>query len=154
MTAAEVAAVLERSDERAVYDRRLLNNWRSGYAAAELAHADDYERGYYDGVMSLKLAQHDAHRLTEIEAGRWSLRGEPRTRQSFGKPHRDDFPGDPHRPAPRPWLAGPEVHSRHACTAVCYAYKPGFYSPQDAAAILEQLPGDYADEIARLRGAR
>jgi len=29
----------------------------------------------------------------EVEARRWKVRGEHRTRETFGRPHRDDFPG-------------------------------------------------------------
>jgi hypothetical protein len=29
----------------------------------------------------------------EVEARRWSVRGEQRTRETFGRPHRDDYPG-------------------------------------------------------------
>jgi hypothetical protein len=29
----------------------------------------------------------------EVEARRWSVRGEQRTRETFGRPHRGDYPG-------------------------------------------------------------
>ena len=32
----------------------------------------------------------------EVEARRWSVRGEQRTRETFGCPHRDDYPGRAH----------------------------------------------------------
>ena len=40
------------------------------------------------------------------------------------------------------WLAGPVVHY-HQCNAACYSYKPGWYTPAEAAAIMATLPGSY-----------
>ncbi len=152
MTGPGVAAVLERSDERDRYTQRIIDAWRDGYAAAEAAHADDYEAGFADGAMALKAAQHDACRLAELEARRWSLRGEPRTRQSFAQPHPADYQGGP-LPLERPgevWLGGPAVHHHRPCTQVCRSYRPGWYPAAVAAAILERLPGDHVEEISRL----
>lgn len=37
---------------------------------------------------------------------RWELRGEPRTRATFGQPHPDDFPGGLPLPGEFPRLSG------------------------------------------------
>ncbi len=153
MTAPDMTAILERSDERDRYSQRILDAWRDGFAAGERAHADDYEAGFADGATALKNAQHDAHRLAELEARRWSLRGEPRTPQSFAQPHPADYQGGP-LPLERPgevWLGGPAVHHHRPCTQACRSYRPGWYSAADAIAILRRLPGDYASQIAALR---
>lgn len=152
MTAADVADLLELSDERDRWLRRVLEAEKCGFARGVASMAAEYDRGFADGCQSLKAAQHDAHRLAELDARRWSLRRDRRGRESFGQPHHDDYVAPTPR-TPRPWLGGPPAH-RHECSAACWAIKPGFYSPAAAADILEQLPGDYADEIARLRGAR
>ena len=92
-TVTRQADFLARSDERDMWLRRLDDTWRDGWAACAAALSNQYERGFADGVMAHKHAQHDAARLTETEARRWTLRGEPRTRETFGLPHPDDFPG-------------------------------------------------------------
>lgn len=88
-----VAGLVSLSDYLDRLLRLRLAAWREGYAAAELAHADDYDRGFHDGRMAVKRAQHDAVDLCELEGRRWELRGEPRTRQTFGLPHPDDYQG-------------------------------------------------------------
>jgi hypothetical protein len=88
-----MAAILGRSDERTHYERRLLNNWRAGYEAAELAHADDYDRGYADGILGRKHAEHLVVDAARLFARRWELRGEARIRETFGRPHPADFAG-------------------------------------------------------------
>lgn len=159
MTAEQVADAIERCDAIELLERRLRNNWLAGFAASEMAHRDDYEAGFHDGVIARKTAEHDAHRLAEDDARRWVVHGEIRTRQTFGQPHRDDFPGA-RSPVPRRrWLGGAPVHHHYMrggppCPATCYQITPGFYDPDDAAAVLEKLPSDYSEEIARLRGGQ
>jgi hypothetical protein len=112
----------------------------------------------------------------EIEAARWHVccrpcrlgghrRGcadcEDRTRETYGQPHPADSSGDMTDRARASWepyglpppglvhLGGRVVH-HHICTPACDAYAPGWYTPQAAAAILETLPGDYAEAIASL----
>jgi hypothetical protein len=88
-----VAELVDVSDLLDVHLRLRLAAFAEGYAAAELEHADDFERGFASGCMSVKRAQHDAHGLVEHDARRWSLRGEPRTRQTFACVHPDDYRG-------------------------------------------------------------
>lgn len=65
------------------------------------ARAPEIERawaaGYATAIEQVKAAQHAlynvARDLGRVERGRWWLRGEPRTRATFGQPHPDDFPG-------------------------------------------------------------
>lgn len=40
----------------------------------------------------------------EAELARWTVRGEVRTRETFGRPHPDDFPGG--LPTPREYPGG------------------------------------------------
>ncbi len=85
--------VLQVSDQMDTQLRLRLAAWSEGFAVGELAHADDYERGFLDGCMAVKRAQHDAVRLVSDDALRWTVRGERRTRQTFARPHPDDFRG-------------------------------------------------------------
>jgi hypothetical protein len=148
--------LLERSDERDAFLRRILAAWRGGFRAGELAHASDYERGFHDGAMALKRAEHDLVEMARLDIARWG----PRGREHFGDPRPGGYRGGPAPLSPadaavcagRVWLAGPVVH-RHSCSAACRAYRPGWYLPADAARILATLPGGHAAEIARLRAA-
>ena len=84
--AADVAELIERSDERDAWLRRVLDAEKRGFALGAASQAGEYERGFADGCLALKAAQHDAHRLAELDARRWSLRGDKRSRDDFGKP--------------------------------------------------------------------
>jgi hypothetical protein len=163
------------SDERDQWERMVRQAYRDGYRAAERDRADDYSRGLVDGVLGHKRAQHDCIRaLTggtdrvdlwqEQQAKTWG----PAGREHFGDPRPDDYPGGaagvarakaawekagfsfPHWGPEWVHLSGPTVH-HHRCEPVCYSYKPGWYHAADAIAVLETLPGDYADAIAELR---
>ncbi len=82
-----IAALLDVIDHET--ELRIRCSWYGdGWRAAELAHADDYERGFVDGCMAVKRAQHDAHRLVELETARWGG-----LREDFGKLRHGDFPG-------------------------------------------------------------
>ena len=169
----DVAAVLELSDERDVHLRLRREAFREGWQAAEVAHADDYNRGYHDGVLRRKHAEHEAVEALRLYLRRWELRGGRRTRATFAEAHPADFTGGPGAvertrqewlragfslgPGPG-WvhLGGRLVHHNGAygtarCTAACYAYEPGWYRIADAIAIIETLPGDYAEALAELR---
>jgi hypothetical protein len=87
MTGEEFLAL---SDERDVWLRRVVAAWRAGRAAG---HTAGYDAGYADGVEARKHAGQDALEAYRVLARRWELRGERRTGRTFGRPHRDDFPG-------------------------------------------------------------
>jgi hypothetical protein len=145
-----VAAVLDRSDERAAWLRRVLAAEIRGY---DRGRADGYAAGRRDESAERDAAWDAIARpaarpgpsYTVLEERRWG----PGGREGFARQRPGDRPVRP-RPAMRVWLGGPPVH-HHACTAACRAYRPGPYSPADAAAILTTLPGDYAAEIASLQ---
>jgi hypothetical protein len=87
----------------------------AGYAEGE---ARGRAAGYAAAVADVKAAEHAlADFLTrEVAAGhgRWFVRGEARSRETFGRPHADDYTGGPVawpelpdvRDAPPPDLAG------------------------------------------------
>ena len=137
---ADIATVLALSDERDQQLTLRLAAWREGYAAAAAQFTDHYERGWADAALALKAAQHEVVSDLALELRRWDG-----LRERFADPRRGDFPGDPDRPPPTGvWLGGPPVHW-HKCIPACYAYKPGWYSNEDAARILATLPGPYYD---------
>jgi hypothetical protein len=92
---AQVSDVLALSHERDMWLRRLLAAERAAYTRG---HRDGWQDGY-------GAAERNMARLWSEHAGpiarseprllrrRWSLRGEPRSRETFGRPHRDDYPG-------------------------------------------------------------
>ena len=75
----------------------------TGYSSAEwAAYRAGLEAGYGLGADETvaQLADQVGRRLTparptELDTARWSVRGEPRTRATFGEPRRDDYPGRP-----------------------------------------------------------
>jgi hypothetical protein len=91
------------------------------------------------------------------------------TQETFGDPLAGDYPGGaagiartkdtwekagfdfPHWGPDWVHLSGPTVHWHKPCTAACYAYEPGWYRIAAAIAIIETLPGDYAEALADLR---
>lgn len=163
----DIASLLDLSDER---DRQLKLRraaFREGWRAAEAAHADDYSRGYHDGVLRRKHAEHEAVEALRLYLRRWELRGGRRTRATFAEPHPDDFTGGAEavERTRRAWLAagfslgpgpgwvhlgGRYVH-HHKCIPACRAYEPGWYRIADAIAIIATLPGDYPEALAELR---
>jgi hypothetical protein len=87
---ADVASLLVLSDERDVWLRRLLAAYHEGYARGR---EDGYQAGYVTGVLARKHADRDVYEGLQLEARRWELRGEQRTRATFGRPHPDDHQG-------------------------------------------------------------
>jgi hypothetical protein len=135
--------------------------------------------GYLAAVADFKRAQHQAVDDLDSYLNRWHICCRPcrlgghregcpgceaRTRDTFG----EAYPGDrtpaeilaaaraswePLGLGPGPgWvhLGGPVVH-HHRCKQVCYQHKPGWYTIADAIAIIETLPGNYAENLAELR---
>jgi hypothetical protein len=93
----DVIPVLALSDER---DRQLeyrLQAWREGWRAG-LADAEcQYSAGYARCAADVKAVHHalysELERQSDAERGRWIVRGELRTRRTFGDPHPDDYLG-------------------------------------------------------------
>ena len=83
-----MAALLALSDERDTWLRRVLAAWRDGYAAATADRADDYSRGYANGVLARKHAQHDLAEAARVYAARWGSGG----RGHFADPRPGDYP--------------------------------------------------------------
>jgi hypothetical protein len=80
--------LLHLSGERELWHAHALAMWRDGWRACEIVHGDVYERGFAEGVLAYKRAQHDAHRLVELEMARWGG-----WREDFGRARPGDFPG-------------------------------------------------------------
>ncbi|MGH3220227.1 MAG: hypothetical protein ACRDPY_16245 [Streptosporangiaceae bacterium] len=84
----EVAGLLDLSDERDLWLRRVLAAWREGYAAAAARLDAEYEHGFTDGVLAVKRAQHGIVRDLRQHLRTWDGR-----RADFGKPRPGDYPG-------------------------------------------------------------
>ncbi|HYB48683.1 MAG TPA: hypothetical protein VED20_15235 [Streptosporangiaceae bacterium] len=134
--------------------------------------------GYLLAVADLKAFQHGAVRDAQLEQRRWhlccrrcQLEGhrdgcqdcEERTRETFGQAFSGEVaPAEITARALASWepyglppagmvhLGGAVVH-HHRCAAPCHAYRSGYYTPAEAIAIIETLPGDYAEVLAGLR---
>jgi hypothetical protein len=96
MRPAELLAV---SDERDLQLRLRLADRAEGYA---LGYAVGYDAGRLDEARDLEAAYHEmASRVArggpsyaELERRRWTVHGEPRTRETFAQPHPADRPRD------------------------------------------------------------
>jgi hypothetical protein len=88
---ADIAAA---SDERDAAQRRLLDaeraSYTAGFAAGYEAAQRDADRAWSE-TPPLVLRDDISH--AELEARRWTVRGERRTRETFGQPHTGDFSG-------------------------------------------------------------
>lgn len=67
--------------------------YRMGYAAAERDHADDYGRGYAAAIADIKRTDRQLVNALDRAHARWSVRGQQRSRQTYGQPHPNDYPG-------------------------------------------------------------
>jgi hypothetical protein len=145
---ADARRLLEESDERDSWLRRVLEAERRGYDRGVSSMADEYAHGWADGILARKRAEHEIVDEIRLEIARWG----PGGREHFADPRPDDFRGLPTSAGPaRIWLGGPPVHY-HACNAACRAIRADRpYTPAEAAAILAGLPGNYAGTIASLR---
>lgn len=82
----------------------------TGAETRETLFADAYKRGFAAGadvgsgqaLSEVKRLQHDLFDelspYADAERRRWELRGQPRTRETFSRPHPDDFRGGPVQP--------------------------------------------------------
>lgn len=154
---------------------------RMAREAFERGRACGLSEGYVEAIADVKAAQHAIYgvlaRHHEVSERRWHvccrpcrLRGhrsgcpdcENRTSRTFSQPHPADSSGDVTARALAAWepsgmppagmlhLGGPAVH-HHRCERTCREYRPGWYTPAEAAGILATLPGDYASAIEELR---
>ena len=82
------------SDERDVQLQRLLDAERAAYMAG-YAHGRADEAREADRAWAARPPQpvRVGESLAALEARRWELRGEPRTRETFGRPHLADYRG-------------------------------------------------------------
>ena len=85
-----IGGLLELSDLLDGQLRQRLAAYREGY---EDGHDAGYDQGYEDGIAERKRAQQDMLEALKVHARRWVLRGEPRARETFGRPHPGDFKG-------------------------------------------------------------
>jgi hypothetical protein len=97
VTASSVARWLALSAERDLQLALRLASWREGY---RLGREDGWRAGYETARAELDAAWHAvAARVArgasdptyaELERRRWTVHGEPRTRETFGLPHPAD----------------------------------------------------------------
>jgi hypothetical protein len=102
MTRDEVIALSDERDEweRFAYDLAAFM-YQAGYAQgrADQAHADD--RAWAAATAERVVV---GPTVAELEALRWNVRGERRTRETFGQPHPADHRG--HQQPAQPSAAG------------------------------------------------
>jgi hypothetical protein len=86
--------LLALSDERDLWQRRLLDAQRAAYRAGYDAGRSDAQRDA-DRAWAARpsLTVREDLSREEIEARRWELRGEQRSRETFGQTHPGDFTG-------------------------------------------------------------
>jgi hypothetical protein len=90
---ADIARLLELSDERDQWQCLRLAAFRDGWQAAEYAHADDYARGHADGFAARKAAMHDATAAAMDAHLAYLARWGPGGREHFADPRPGDYPG-------------------------------------------------------------
>lgn len=88
------AALLEQGDERAKWQAYALSlaRWmyEAGYRDGRADQAAEADRAW---AAAVPQRVRDEPTLAELEALRWMLRGEQRTRETFGRPHPADYQG-------------------------------------------------------------
>jgi hypothetical protein len=139
---------------REAYERGREDGWREGHEAAEHEMAERWDK------IAGPIARIDPERTHgDLEVRRWG----PDGREHFGDPRPGDrSPAQMIEKARASWaplglppdglvyISGPAVHWHRPCTSACYAYKPGWYSPERVIEILRTLPGDYRANISEL----
>lgn len=104
-----VAAFIGESDDRSRQLGERLAAWREGYAAGFAAGtevgrgAEAHERDQLWSEFSKPISRRGpagpgvdekiSLAYDHVERRRWNLRGEPRTRETFGQPHPGDYQG-------------------------------------------------------------
>lgn len=77
---------LRRQLVREAYEHGRALGWREGYErGARLLEAE------WPSVVGPVITDRPDH--AELERRRWTVRSEQRTRETYGQPHPDDFPG-------------------------------------------------------------
>jgi ribosome-binding ATPase YchF (GTP1/OBG family) len=79
---------LRRQLAREAYELGHSAGWREGREA--LLREQELAARVATGLIEAIAA---GPTFAEMEARRWTVRGEPRTRSAFGEPHPDDFTG-------------------------------------------------------------
>jgi hypothetical protein len=93
-----IGELLDRSDERDVYNARIKAAWSEGWL---VGHQIGYDGGYGEAQRDMARRWHEVAdpaarggpQHAELQRRRWMLRGDQRTRGTFGQGHPDDFPG-------------------------------------------------------------
>jgi len=139
---------------RETADEARTEGWRAGYEAGARVLADTWPA-------LVATVTRDGPSHDEMEARRYG----PGGRAAFADPRPADRTGaqlvaDARAsweaagldlgPVGMVHLSGAILHSGHQCVPACRAYRPGWYPPDRAAAILRTLPGNYAATIADL----
>lgn len=96
----DTGELLGLSDERDIQLELRHRAWREGWHAG---YADGYGAGHQDEAADRdrewnRIARPVARggpAHADLERKRWTVRGEQRTRETFGQPHPDDYPGGP-----------------------------------------------------------
>jgi hypothetical protein len=177
-TISELLAAMPDPEATDEHWRQICREMTGQTATAEYERG--WVDGLLAAVAELKRAQHQAVDDLDTWLNRWHLCCRPcrleghragcrdcedRTRATFGEALSGErTPAEILAGAraswesfglgPRPgWvhLGGPPVHWHRKCTAACRAYEPGWHRIEDAIAIIETLPGDYAQVLAGLR---
>ena len=89
--------LLDRSDERDLYMRRIgqahAEGWRAGLAEGYGMGREDEGAERDRAWNAIARPASRAEPLAELERRRWTVRGEPRTRETFSQPHPGDYQG-------------------------------------------------------------
>jgi len=83
-----VAAFIALSDERGRWLWRGRAERRAAFQCGADSMAGEYDRGFTDGLIAYKAAQHDACRGLQAELDRWNG-----PREDFGKPRPGEYTG-------------------------------------------------------------
>lgn len=85
-----IGSLIELSD---LLDDQLAERLKAYRVGYEHGRGVGYDQGYDDGIAERKRVQQDLVEALKVHGRRWVLRGEPRARETFGKPHPGDYPG-------------------------------------------------------------
>lgn len=93
----DLAELVDRSDERDLYMRRIgqarAEGWRAGWAEGYDAGRADEGAERDQAWATIAGPASRGRPFAELELKRWAVRGEPRTREAFSQPHPGDYQG-------------------------------------------------------------